>query len=604
MTGYLTGSPERVSALSSWNGVESAFGDVRYTTPSVQGGRVKLTVPDAMTGGTFVSAHLSYAVSGGAGARHVRYYGTGTEVTDAGILERLQSGQKEIDLYFSFRAAGGSGGEGGHSAVCTWSDIEAEVEYLPFSGVSGTLTAGTVQADYVCGRACAAAGETVEFGLFFRQSEVASAVLEMGDGCGTVLARAELSGDGTAVLIPEALWEGRTAQTRLRLTCGGVTGDWTPCGFTAVTHYEPPSVSCTWQDAEDAQDICGVFVQGKSAPVCEIQWTADAGLNVTERKLVLDGQTFFSGTDRFETGIAAAAGTLSYTVTVKDSRGNEGSCTGTIRVYAYAPPGLTELEMVRWAACADEHGETVYEPDDGSDTVWVTAEGAVSAVNGQNGWTLKARYDRNGTQRCVELCRGTDGSQVHLERNRLVFTDILAETRDWEIRIELEDCFEKAIYDLTVPKAGGIFDLEKGGVAVGMRSTGTEALPLFEVAYPAVFYEGVRFAGEDSGWKSPALSDCVEYSQDYPVRARVKMGILYLRGAVKMSAALASGLTKRILTLPEGFAPRYPYTLWAGQGYGLSVEIGTDGDVTLRNRSGAALTTGLMVSVACSLPLD
>ena len=137
--GYLTLSRNSAGANSSWSGYESGYGEVRYTTPSWGGQAVTVTVPAEMAGATFNSATLTYTVSSVSGTKHVYYHNEGVTVTNANLLTRLRNGTA-ITLYFSFQATGGTGGEGTHTAHCTWSNITITVDYTPATGLTGTAT--------------------------------------------------------------------------------------------------------------------------------------------------------------------------------------------------------------------------------------------------------------------------------------------------------------------------------------------------------------------------------------------------------------------------------------------------------------------------------
>ena len=65
----------------------------------------------------------------------MRFNGEGQDATNALILQRLTTGGN-LNLYFSFRATGGAGGEGSHSASCTWANISIAVDYTPASGIT------------------------------------------------------------------------------------------------------------------------------------------------------------------------------------------------------------------------------------------------------------------------------------------------------------------------------------------------------------------------------------------------------------------------------------------------------------------------------------
>ena len=138
----ITGSPSSAGALSRWSGYESAYGEIRYTQPSADGGYIEFDL-HALRNARVSKAHLSCSVSSGAGTRHVRFANSSVEATDAAILERLSGGEETLRLYFSFRATGGTGGEGSFSSACTWTDIALEIEYQSAGGISGEADFGS-----------------------------------------------------------------------------------------------------------------------------------------------------------------------------------------------------------------------------------------------------------------------------------------------------------------------------------------------------------------------------------------------------------------------------------------------------------------------------
>ena len=71
----VAGAPSSVGALSRWSGFESAYGEVRYTQPSVDGGYVTFDLSD-LADARVTGAHLRYSVNSGAGLRHIRFANT------------------------------------------------------------------------------------------------------------------------------------------------------------------------------------------------------------------------------------------------------------------------------------------------------------------------------------------------------------------------------------------------------------------------------------------------------------------------------------------------------------------------------------------------
>ena len=612
---YLTLSGMTAGAVSVWNGYEAGYGQVRYTVPTADGQAVTVTVPSALRGASFAGVHLSYTLSGDAGTSAVRFEGTGVPATDAALLERLQRGDTEIRLYFSFRATGGFGGEGAHSAYASWTDISVKADFIPPNGARGTLTLSDGgQVEYGVNACSLARGESALVTLRLQAGGVRAFRLDLaGDDENVFDSFTVVPEDGalaeTEIRLSQAAWTGRLARAHFRVTVADEGGErpsaWQESALMLCAHRLPPSPSCLWTDESGVQARFGAFIQGKSRMKLTLNpgldEAADAGATAVRRRLLLAGEEYLLGGDGAELGEVNLSGSVDYTLEVTDSHGLTGSFSGRLALLPYAAPKISGLAFERYSVHVSPQGESLYEPDDGSDTVRVTAKGAVSALNGLNAWTLEAEYSDGETQGQALLASGADGRALSYENDRQLFGALLSESRTWSVRVTLTDQFESAVYDVAVPKAGGLFNIERGGVAVGMRSTGTRTDKKFEVNYPAVFRQEVSFPGEDTGWLAPVLTDCQEYSQDYPVRARVRLGVLYLRGAVRLNALLASGLSRRIMILPPGCAPAYPAVLWAGKGFGMSLQIDTNGDVTLTNRSGAAVTAGEFFSVAACL---
>lgn len=167
------------------------------------------------------------------------------------------------------------------------------------------------------------------------------------------------------------------------------------------------------------------------------------------------------------------------------------------------------------------------------------------------------------------------------------------------------------------------------GVAVGQQSSGTEQEPKFEVApnHTAHFYGDAQFAqgktatfngmatfngnidlsGVDTGWQSVTLSNSAEV-QDCPVRVRKIMDFVNVRGAITLDVDLVSGSggaaqgVRTIATLGDVFKPtwpmQFPVTVDKTSGGYLILKLGTDGVLTLYNRSGNVVTS------AHEIPLD
>lgn len=643
--GYLTLSRNSAGANSTWSGYESGYGEVRYTTPTWGGQAVTVTVPAEMQGATFNSATLSYSVSSPSGTRRVAYHNESTLVTNANLLERLISGGN-LDLYFSYQATGGTGGEGSHSANCSWNNITITVDYTPATGLTGTANitnAGSVI--YSLEKASLAYGETITFGLTVRPTvaitNVETVIYPGSLSAGITLSTAKnvASGGGASIAynlaITDAVYTAMTqrahnAQIQIKLTGANGTTYTTgriACGdstsgqrFKLVKTRSAPVINAvTWGESGTSHiSTYGNLIAGKTVPTVSFTVTldtdADEGIGYEARTLSVDGKTYTLSANSGTLQAIASSGSVSYTITVVDSYGQTGTLTGTVTALAYTPPTLSGVDINRYVSSLNTQGQTIYELDDDGDKLWFDAAITVQTAlgSGTNAWSLTITPAGGSAISVVSASSLASKTYTH---DRTVLTGTYANTSTFDFTVELADAFTSVIHQVRVNKAGGIFNIEKTGVAVGMRSTGTDAKPLFEVAYESRFYQAIydrngneiSGAPDDTGWLASGitLSNCAENSRTVGVRRR--NGAVFLRGAIALSSALSSGAGTagqvQIGTLAEAYRPEQEYdfaiVLAKTNGY-LRMIVNSNGAVTLHNYSGYSIGTNAMIPInAC-----
>lgn len=643
MIGYLTLSSNTAGALSTWTGYQSGYGEVRYTTPTVDSQTISVSVPAEMAGATINSVTLTYNVSSGSGTRKVCYSGGAVNVTNANLLERLQAGQS-LDMYFQFKATGGTGGEGTHSASCTWSNISIAVDYTPAANMTRTFTlsgAGTVTLSV--DRDSLAYGETANLSVGLTASAAVSGVTTEIRPAGlseqvTFTDSLTLSAGSSAsraheLAITSAMQAAMTervygAQYRVTVTLSGgstVTSGWawftnaSSKSFTLLTSRTAPQISAVsfGESGSSHLSAYGDLIAGKTVPTISFSVTldtaADSGISCQSRQLVLDNRTYNLSGNGGTLQPVGESGNVSYTITVTDSYGQVGTLTGSVTVLAYAPPRLTGLAIARYVSSLNAQGQTVYELDDDGDKLWLDAVIAVQAAlgSGVNAWTLTITPAGGSA---VTVVSDSSLASKTFEHDRSVLTGTYANTSEHVFTVELSDQFTTLTYSVRVPKAGGIFNVELTGVAVGMRSTGSEASPIFESAYPAYFRGGLWGAdgkridqADDTGWVALTLTNCAQASGWAACAVRRIRGVVYLRGAVTLSASMPSSASasRQLTTLPEGYRPAANMLAGAGARSNISsVEIDAGGAVLLWNRIGAAIGTSEVISLTAVFPAD
>lgn len=98
----------------------------------------------------------------------------------------------------------------------------------------------------------------------------------------------------------------------------------------------------------DTNSICagiGQYVQSQSKLKFSIATSGNQGSTITSVSTKFNGQTYSGST--FTTQATQNSGTLSYTITVTDSRGRTATKSGSINVVAYNPPSLTNVSAKR-----------------------------------------------------------------------------------------------------------------------------------------------------------------------------------------------------------------------------------------------------------------
>lgn len=111
----------------------------------------------------------------------------------------------------------------------------------------------------------------------------------------------------------------------------------------------------------DTNSICagiGQYVQSQSKLKFTIATSGNQGSTTTSVSTKFNGQTYSGST--FTTQAIQNSGTLTYTITVTDSRGRTATKSGSITVVAYSPPSLTNVSAKR--------ANSVYAVDESSGT--------------------------------------------------------------------------------------------------------------------------------------------------------------------------------------------------------------------------------------------
>ncbi len=613
-----------------------------YTYPDViVNGEVSVTVPQSLRDVNFESAAFTYTLvqDQAGGSRTVRFRDTKKAVTNAALLARLKAGDTSFSIQFYYRAAGGTGGPGTHYANCTWKDLKLAVTYTPKSRIHGYATASDgTSVYYGIDADSLAQGESMPVRLYFTAKQavtsVSFSILGNHGGSGYRLVTKTASAGGVwdstfTFTLPEgdpSEWTQRissSADIDIVITYQG-SDNFAETGYVTtalklVRERTAPSLTLSFSDTAGVYADFGVYVQKQSvfsaSASAALDTGADAGNAVTSLTLNINGNTFSASNGVFDIGRLSFSGSVPWTLEAKDSYGVTGTLSGALDICAWSKPNLTSIAPERYSAGVDGGGNTVYSPDDGGVDIRVSLSGGVSEVNGHNAWTLVMTASNGSESYTRTLLTGADGQAISLNEDRSVFDAQLAANRDWAVTLTLSDSFASVSYDgITVPKAGAILNIEKTGVAIGLRSTGTEANPAFQVAYrtylngPLAIANLTRLNGKayDTGWVS--LSNYINTANvtvDVSAYIRRVGSLVFLCGAVKPKASLAQSSYLAVTSaLPEQYRPTRQINLpLAADTAGIWLRMNTSGVAQIRNRTGASVGTGCYIRIDGMYPV-
>ena len=366
--------------------------------------------------------------------------------------------------------------------------------------------------------------------------------------------------------------------------------------YTAIKVRSSPSISVVdFTDSHAAisgtdtpLDYFGGYIAGQSLPTLTATFSTDSRdqtLTTTHHLVVTDSgnNVIFDGTTTaaalavdasINLPAIAAAGTYTYTWTVTDSAGLSDDETGTFTVLAYSPPSITAFILARYRH--DSVSGTNVAADNGT-LLWLDLQVSISSVESKNAWTMTMDYAAadGGAAYTVQIGSGSDGQTLSLTHDERLDDDYhlsFSATSTWDVSVTITDILDNSVTaQFTVPKAGAYFDIEKTGVAVGMRSTGDKneydsqtgdlvtVNKKFEVAedYNSYFY-GKMFANggiEDLfiDWQLVELNSSIVTPGVYgPGKLRIgKIGShVFMRGSVKSKHG------DTICIIPEEFRPK------------------------------------------------
>lgn len=250
------------------------------------------------------------------------------------------------------------------------------------------------------------------------------------------------------------------------ITCNSfINGKMTGSRTCTVTLTVPSTVvpvisSVTLQDTnETVAAQIGAFV--KSLSTLSVAITAEGiyGSSISSYRTMLDGVTYTAASFTASKKLAAA-GDMTLTVSVTDSRGRTATYTSTIQVLDYAVPSIRRFSVER----CNEDGSSAQV--DGTKARF-SFQGSVSPLNNKNSVSCVVYYKLKNAEAWTQAYAVNAASYTLAVSNQL-----LSQTYDalssYDVKIRLADHFQEAEQAVSIGTKGVILDFLADGTGIGI----------------------------------------------------------------------------------------------------------------------------------------
>ena len=230
--------------------------------------------------------------------------------------------------------------------------------------------------------------------------------------------------------------------------------------LTVPSTVVPVISSVTLQDTnETVAAQIGAFV--KSLSTLSVAITAEGiyGSSISSYRTTLDGATYTAAS--FTAGKKlSAAGDMTLTVSVTDSRGRTATYTSTVQVLDYAIPSIRRFSVER--CNADGSSAQV----DGTKARF-SFQGSVSPLNNKNSFSCVVYYKLKNAEAWTQAYAVNAASYTLAVSNQL-----LSQTYDalssYDVKIRLADHFQEAEQAVSIGTKGVILDFLADGTGIGI----------------------------------------------------------------------------------------------------------------------------------------
>ena len=200
-------------------------------------------------------------------------------------------------------------------------------------------------------------------------------------------------------------------------------------------------------------DKMGGVVKDKSKLSVVISASGAYGSTISSYSTKAGGKTYTGAS--FTVNSVTTAGSLSFAVTVKDSRGRSASTTKSINVVDYENPIINDFTVIR----ADSDGT----PNDEGESLLITYDFDIAPVNNKNdkSYTLSIKGSSEDSFSTVAT-----GNVYSLDTS-IIVTENISVDDSYVVRLNVKDYFKSLTHDIEAPTAFTLINYGASGKSIG-----------------------------------------------------------------------------------------------------------------------------------------
>ena len=278
----------------------------------------------------------------------------------------------------------------------------------------------------------------------------------------------------------------------------GATGGWQTKSATGnIAASVKPTIS-SFAVSINSNGLDGLFVQGKSTAKLTCAATMGNGATVSSYSFSGPDLSISSTNNSVTSGTILSSGTLTYKVTVTDSRGRTASAEKQIEVYPYAKPSFKSAIVNRANSSKVLDSAGTYAK--------YTIEGTYSSVGGKNTRTITAAHSSDGGKTYSAETTIQAATNLNATIEGIYGSGTLSATKSYVIRFTIKDRYnatDTVILSLSTVSRAINIKPDNTGIAFGKISEGSGIETPWNMSFTGSGQKGLIFTnGSSSAWQT------------------------------------------------------------------------------------------------------